>query len=433
MPTVHEELEFQGLDQPAIPFHTAKPKDEERIPTAKEDPSLYFYVNTSLVEQPNGRDIRKKDLCGHSVLKYQGGTPEQYCKWRRTMQALFSKRECADIGAHHAQQLKLYRGALDGTALDTFDEAYEQYTEQNGNRQPRDPNDPQLGETVILLQALNEVALRAFGDRDDMAETQRHYLTNRIPIHPMTVRQWSDRLRELSNYLKYFPITTEDIHNVAPATFPQPLTDQDLRNTLRQSAPPAWIARLRGAGDSLAFTSFSQMVARFGNLQIADNIEKAIEERKAHNSGATQSHNGKSHQNRGRKQRPSRNHRDMSPAKMGGDVKYGRCEHCQRHHPNPGDGCWTLAKNKHLRPDRSKRSTASNKRQKQEGKRDKRSASPAQPEQANVTLSRADYKRLKARAAQYDSSDDDNQPASSYSLTESGDDYYEQLRAACSK
>lgn len=171
-----EELLIQELDQPAIPFHKETTKDE-KTPNEKEDPSMYFYVNTSLSDQPAGRgDIRKKDLCGHSILKFQGGTPEQFCRWRRAMHALFSKRECGNIEEHHAQQLKLYRGALDGLALDTFNDAYDRFKAEEDQRQEVDGDDPvddpKHGAAVVLAQALNELALRTFADNEEAVETQ---------------------------------------------------------------------------------------------------------------------------------------------------------------------------------------------------------------------------------------------------------------------
>jgi hypothetical protein len=66
--------------QPAIPFH--KEEKQEAKTTLEKDKRQYFQVNTSLANnQAIGRDILKKGLCNHSILKYQRGSPEQYCKW----------------------------------------------------------------------------------------------------------------------------------------------------------------------------------------------------------------------------------------------------------------------------------------------------------------------------------------------------------------
>ena len=132
------------------------------------------------------------------------------------MQNLFSKRGCPDAVTDHGAQLNLYRGALDGNALETFNLAYNLREEEDGTRTPDDPDDPRRGEAVVLAQALNDLALQAFDEREDASEAQWRYLTHRIPIHPMDIRQWSDRLRELSNWLKYFPINTEAIDSVQP-------------------------------------------------------------------------------------------------------------------------------------------------------------------------------------------------------------------------
>ena len=45
----------------------------------------------------------------------------------------------------NAAQLSLYRGALDGNALETFNLAYSLREDEDGAREPDDPNDPRRG------------------------------------------------------------------------------------------------------------------------------------------------------------------------------------------------------------------------------------------------------------------------------------------------
>jgi hypothetical protein len=61
------------------------------------------------------------------------------------MHNLFSKRGCPDMVNDHAAQLSLYRGALDGNALETFNLAYSLREDEDGAREPDDPNDPRRG------------------------------------------------------------------------------------------------------------------------------------------------------------------------------------------------------------------------------------------------------------------------------------------------
>ena len=98
--------------------------------------------------------------------------------WRQTLQELFATRGCDNLKRHHAQQLKLYRGALTGNALHWFNAAHEQQTtidaarveapaaDGGRGRAPQIP-DPQRGPAVVLAQALNELALRVFLQRED--------------------------------------------------------------------------------------------------------------------------------------------------------------------------------------------------------------------------------------------------------------------------
>jgi hypothetical protein len=241
------------------------------------------------------------------------------------------------------------------------------------------------------------MALQAFDEREDAAIAQRHYLTHRIPIKPMDIRQWSDRLRELSNWLKYFPINTEAIQDVQPATFPQPLTDAEMMSTLRASAPPTWQAKILAAGGPTNFATFAKMKARYQALQQADKIEQSVQARKESSNG---SQNGTNHRQKNGKAKFRKSKKKHSnggePQHDRNDSSRGICEHCGRNHPNPGDGCWTLEKNKHLRPPKRERESP-----KKKAKVDtRRRSSPEREtplEQSHVTLTIDQYERLRNR------------------------------------
>ena len=324
----------------------------------------------------------------------------------------------------HAAQLSLYRGALDGNALEAFNLAYSLREDEDGAREPEDPNDPRRGEAVVLAQALNDLALQAFDEREDASEAQWHYLTHRIPIQPMDIRQWCDRLRELSNWLKYFPINTEAIHNVQPATFPQTLADADMMSTLRASAPPRWQAQILASGGPTTFPTFAKLKARYQALQQADKIVQAVQARqessKPKNGTNNGFHEGKRHK-KDKKRRPKGN--DPKEKDSDDKSKRGKCEHCGRYHINPGDGCWKLEKNKHLRPASWKQERPEKKTKFTNG-REVDSTRATRQEQANVMLTPQQYARLRTRAGSY--SDDDDLPAASYHLAE--DNYMDQLR-----
>lgn len=119
-PSFDRELQ-NAMYQPAIPFRS---KETEK-PSSKEDPSAYLWVNISLADDGDEEEAaKKKNLTSHSIYKFKGGTPEQFCIWRQTMQELFAARGCDNLEEHHAQQLKLYKAALAGNALRWFNDAY---------------------------------------------------------------------------------------------------------------------------------------------------------------------------------------------------------------------------------------------------------------------------------------------------------------------
>ena len=61
---------------------------------------------------------------------------------------------------------------------------------------------------VVLAQALNEVALRVFLQREDAIRYQERYLMQCLPIADMDIYKWSDRFQQINGWLKFFPVHT---------------------------------------------------------------------------------------------------------------------------------------------------------------------------------------------------------------------------------
>jgi hypothetical protein len=83
------ELKRMGTREVPILFWTEVPQQG----ADEEDTEAYLYVPISIAPGARARDISQKDLCSAKILKFQGGSPELYCRWRMDLQELYTARD----------------------------------------------------------------------------------------------------------------------------------------------------------------------------------------------------------------------------------------------------------------------------------------------------------------------------------------------------
>ncbi|KAI2500432.1 transposition [Fragilaria crotonensis] len=151
----------------------------------------------------------------------------------------------------------------------------------------------------------------------------QHYL--RLGSH--TVRNFATRLRELNNYLPYFPREEGKAE-------PSKLSDDDLIQILNQAKPEEWQAVILGANIELYKFDFQGTVDYFEKLELRQALEaKRRKVDKSDNPEGTKkgNWNGKSADK-------------MATAKTQSS-KYKKCAHCGRANHTTKD-CWFNPENK---------------------------------------------------------------------------------------
>jgi hypothetical protein len=154
------EFKRMGTKNVPILFWTEVPQQG----ADEEDTEVYMYVPISIAPGAKANNISRKDLCSAKIQKFQGGSPELYCRWRMEMQELFIARDCDNILnlEHVEQQLKLYKTTLTGPAMDVFITALKHENAVNQNQQDRqehrflpwrDYQEDELSQAVIMARA----------------------------------------------------------------------------------------------------------------------------------------------------------------------------------------------------------------------------------------------------------------------------------------
>jgi hypothetical protein len=113
------ELKRMGTKEVPILFWTEVPQQG----ADEEDTEVYMHVPISIAPgAKKANNISRKDLYSAKIQKFQGSSPELYCRWRMDMQELFIARDCDNILnlEHVEQQLKLYKTTLTGPTMDAF-------------------------------------------------------------------------------------------------------------------------------------------------------------------------------------------------------------------------------------------------------------------------------------------------------------------------
>jgi len=230
---------------PPIPFYPIDGVKSTRSKSAKkkkngdgsdsEDEDISAkdrWITLNILLDKEGDADDEDNKASIKLKRFRKGTPEEWCLFCSKAEEFF---KCKDIADEPAKQEHNYLSMFEGTAAKDFERAMEYW-------RGKAAADEQgiLTDEIILARALNDVALKVFPYRDWSAPIQRRYMRQRIPIGDTAIHPYVDRLVELNDYLQYFPMTPEDIRNVAHV--PSKLDEEELRDLLRWSQPTWWVS-----------------------------------------------------------------------------------------------------------------------------------------------------------------------------------------------
>jgi hypothetical protein len=209
------------------------------------------------------------------VYLFQGGSPEQYCRWRRTMQEVFASRDCDDLAdlEHIEQQVKLFKATLTGRSQDTFTSTPSNRRRMKMLREKLQERHSRALRCRCSRPSMSWLAMHCFTDGEEAPGLQKQYMLNKLPsIEMPPVQEWCDCLLQINLWLPYFPVKTDSILAWDPSPVPKQLDDQQLLEAMDQAVAAIWKAQLK-AQHVTSFNSFQAMKARrYKDIQSAMNV-----------------------------------------------------------------------------------------------------------------------------------------------------------------
>ena len=180
-----------------IPF-AKREKEEGSKGDASSDEEKDKHTVTFVVKLNPGDD--NSDEYRTRMKRFQEGRPEEYCHWRTGMDRLrVEKGLLGDVMGF----FKLLKAALGGRTLAFLEKAFTK--RQSANQALR--ANQRLDLSIVLLQALNDLSYNVFASTgEDSVRNQKRYLKNSVRMGSMMPSDFANRLEEINDYIKYFPV-----------------------------------------------------------------------------------------------------------------------------------------------------------------------------------------------------------------------------------
>ena len=299
---------------PAIPFD----KPSKRDLTVQEDKDKFKTFEVKLDNNnPDSPTVK------YNCLVWEQGSPEDYVKW---LMAYTELEEAYPLDTP-SKKIDVIRSLLKGEELLAFNTKLDTLTTgARGNRiNPTDAH---------VKQALNDVTLRAFRNDPHAYRRQVTYMRYHLKWTAGNFTTFQYRLKELNNYLKYFPLRA---NNNTPHS---PLSEDVLLEIIENSKPLEYqLALLRNNYDPYDHTlnAYSQYLER---LDASYELNKALRSRNkpsSANENATRTNNGRGNNNNNNGNRRGR----KRPRSESQPSQRADCPHCGRANPNHAPNeCW---------------------------------------------------------------------------------------------
>ena len=244
-------------------------------------------------------------------------SPEAWVKWRIELEEVIRDYPLES----GEQKTSMALALLKGSARDKFQQTWRRLDTENAAspaRQRKTPNE-------IFQLVMAEVG-KSYFPILHAYQKQVVYMQHYLTLGNHTVRNFATRLRELNNYLPYFPREEGKAE-------PSALSDDDLIQILNQAKPEEWQAVILGANIELYKFDFQGTVDYFEKLEVRQALEaKRHKVEKTENPDTTKQGNRNN----------SVEKTDMSKTQY---TKNRKCENCGRTNHTTKD-CWFSPENK---------------------------------------------------------------------------------------
>lgn len=249
----HRDYELT-LNPPSIKFEKSKMISEI------DDEGNYKKVELRISrDDPNSKTVEKKvKLFGDS-----DESPEAWVKWCMELQEVIRDFPLTDGNQKIAMAIAL----LKGRAREKVQHTHIRLLAENDKSNLQKDSDTLFNDTISEVGQSYFPILHAY-------RKQVYYMKRYLRIGNNTVREFAARLRELNNYLPYFPK-----ENGKPP--PESLSDDELIEILNQAKPEEWQAAILGANIEVFDFNFQQTIDYFEKLEVKQKLEKVSRKEKS--------------------------------------------------------------------------------------------------------------------------------------------------------
>ena len=240
-----------GMQPPPIYFTRKKVKISD---SSDED----NYKTVTLLVDPE--DPKTSETVEKKVRIFGGSeNPEDWVKWRIEFDEVVRDVPLTTAAAKTKMALAL----LKLRAKELFQLANTLRTHENNDKKGA----ARLSSDEVFDLTMDDLG-RNYFPVEHAYRRQVSYMRHYLVIGKETVREFSARLRELNNYLPYFP------REKATKTAPAKLTDADLVEILNEAKPEEWHLAMLGANIELYDMEWQDAVEYFERLEVRQKIEK---------------------------------------------------------------------------------------------------------------------------------------------------------------
>ena len=298
------------------------------------------------------------------VKVFKGGTPEEYCHHRATMEELYKKLQydyfsdheddptlCYDIDgkevvrtkrADHMtrKQVSLFISTLGGTALETFEAEWHKHddmTHTTKNKKGDEVTVRSWYASEAFKIGMNAIALDCFTHAADSAKSQARYLREGGLLFCGQYTRPKDffmRLELVNKYLKYFPHRKKDLTLVEPNS----LSDDDLLDILDKARPTNICLMMISHNDhSRKYLTAASYAAKLEEWHENGELQRLLEQKdKSSKRGADDDSDSRPAKKRKKKPKETPDKKKRTVA----------CVHCSKYHWASDDQCRFNPKNK---------------------------------------------------------------------------------------
>jgi uncharacterized membrane protein YgcG len=180
------------------------------------------------------------------VNKYDSGTPEEFLKWRLTLNEQVKNN---GYDTNHDNIMNLAQAMLAGRSLEAF--LNEKRSQESKNRVRKAKTQTEHTPKQIYDFAIFELAIRAFDIQSEWRyayERQRECMRRDLFMGRLNPERFSQRLQDLNRYLDFIPIEKTSDSNKITKAYGKSLPEDEIRSIMGRAIPPEWKVNLLALG-----------------------------------------------------------------------------------------------------------------------------------------------------------------------------------------